>query len=206
MHWPPQDFRSRTFAWTGHHSNGKVAGHAPVHVPRPEDGCSQNGTAALDNGHEQAVQDVAAADINVALLKVAFRGLDHLIPPLIEAGADINHMALRHSGAPMELVGLTPLSAASHQGHVSAVKLLLGLGACPVAADKDERVDGGTYSSTKKSKYAALWREIARTVAAKRRAVKMAEHAKSIPYVGNNRRTPGRRKTRHAKGARGANN
>jgi len=170
-------------------------------------------TAALRMGLRLSTMDTnkqfkmsQPADINVALLKVAFRGLDHLIPPLIEAGADINHMALRHSGAPMELVGLTPLSAASHQGHVSAVKLLLGLGACPVAADKDERVDGGTYSSTKKSKYAALWREIARTVAAKRRAVKMAEHAKSIPYVGNNRRTPGRRKTRHAKGARGANN
>lgn len=36
------------------------------------------------------------------------------------------------------------------------------------------------------------WLRVFVQVAAKRRAVKKAEHTKMIPYTGNNRRTPGK--------------
>jgi len=149
--------------------------------------------------------DSQPADLNIALLKVCARGLSSYIPPLIEAGADINYMAKRHTGAPMELVGLTPLSAASHQGHPHTIKTLLAMGASPTIADAADRQanEGKEMSKTQVRKSEEVWLEVGRAVAAKRRAVKAAEFAKSIPFTGNNRRNPGKRKTRHAKGARG---
>mmetsp|Transcript_23717 Transcript_23717/g.56587 ORF Transcript_23717/g.56587 Transcript_23717/m.56587 type:complete len:303 (+) Transcript_23717:145-1053(+) len=145
------------------------------------------------------------ADINIALLKVAHRGETNLLPALAEAGADLDYMALRHTGAPMELVGLTPIAAAAHQGHVETVKILYALGANAVIADSEDREanEGKMASKSKVKRCEDLWLEISKAVAAKRRAVKKAEHTKMIPYTGNNRRTPGKRKTRHAKGARG---
>eukprot|EP00961_Rhodomonas_salina_P081862 1100604-Rhodomonas_salina.1 len=39
----------------------------------------------------------------------------------------------------MELVGLTPIAAAAHQGHIETVKILYALGANAVIADSEDR-------------------------------------------------------------------
>mmetsp|Transcript_34183 Transcript_34183/g.80985 ORF Transcript_34183/g.80985 Transcript_34183/m.80985 type:complete len:283 (+) Transcript_34183:2-850(+) len=131
-------------------------------------------------------------DVSLGLLKIAHRGQAHLIPAYLEAGADINYMAKEKTGAPMHLIGLTPLSAAAHQGHIDAVHMLLSKGA-----------DVQCGSLRDPSGKGALWLEIVHQQAAMNRQTEKDFMAKVRPIVGANRRTPGVRKTRHAKGARG---
>ena len=57
------------------------------------------------------------------------RGLKNLVPGLIENGADINYMGQAKTGLSAELVGLTPIRAAAHQGWPTTVRMLLDLGA-----------------------------------------------------------------------------
>jgi len=185
-------------------------------------------TAALRLGFRQnrfqshkPFNDQLPADVNLGLLKVplpalpaaparrrppcapaltaramqaAYRGQAHLIPAFLEEGADINFVAKAKTGAAAELVGLSPLSAAAHQGHIDSVHLLLAKGAdVQCGSVKDPSGSG------------VLWLEVCRQQAAKNDKTHKDWLAKVRPIVGANRRTPGNRKTRHAKGARGAN-
>ena len=92
----------------------------------------------------------------------------------------------------MQMVGLTPLSAAAHRGRVDCVTSLLALGA-NATCGRDAPPAGGRK----------FWIRLTRTVAARRMEIAKAEDIKSRPFAGNGRRNPGKRKTRHAKGARG---
>eukprot|EP00291_Cryptomonas_curvata_P016667 CAMPEP_0172154666 /NCGR_PEP_ID=MMETSP1050-20130122/2167_1 /TAXON_ID=233186 /ORGANISM="Cryptomonas curvata, Strain CCAP979/52" /LENGTH=121 /DNA_ID=CAMNT_0012823419 /DNA_START=510 /DNA_END=872 /DNA_ORIENTATION=+ len=119
------------------------------------------------------------------LLKAAHFGVDEVIKPLLDAGADINYIGKRGTGCPMNLVGLTPLSAAAHRGRSDCVISLLALGA-NVTCGRDAAPAGGRR----------FWMELSGTVARRREALAKAEDIKSRPFTGNGRRDPGKRKTR----------
>jgi hypothetical protein len=111
---------------------------APFHDPR---------TAAIRHGlrwnkYETNTRfKMVHKDLNHALLKACFRGLSHLVPGLVENGADINFVGQAKTGLSAHLVGLTPIRAAAHQGWPKVVQVLLDLGA-------DHRggvVDDGRY-------------------------------------------------------------
>jgi ankyrin repeat protein len=68
-------------------------------------------------------------DLNHCLLKACFRGMRDLVPGLVDKGADINFLGQAKTGLSAELVGLTPISAAAHQGWPAVVRMLLDLGA-----------------------------------------------------------------------------
>lgn len=131
-------------------------------------------------------------DVNVTLLKVAHRGLTELLGPLLAKGADINYVGLPKTGCPMNLIGLTPLSAAAHAGRSKFVKTMIKLGA-DVKCGRDEAPEFGFE----------FWTELTNAVSHRREEQQKAEDIKSRPWTGANRRTPGKRKTRHAKGAHG---
>jgi hypothetical protein len=69
-----------------------------------------------------------APALTARAMQAAYRGQAHLIPAFLEEGADINFVAKAKTGAAAELVGLSPLSAAAHQGHIDSVHLLLAKG------------------------------------------------------------------------------
>lgn len=127
-------------------------------------------------------------DLNHCLLKACMRGLKNLVPGLIENGADINYMGQAKTGLSAELVGLTPIRAAAHQGWPTTVRMLLDLGADHRGGIEDDPL----YSEDGKE----LWMRVAKANAARRKQTKQDMNAKMMPYQGQGRRTPGVRRTR----------
>ena len=85
-------------------------------------------------------------DLNHALLKACFRGMSALVPGLVENGAEINFQGQAKTGLSAELVGLTPVSAAAHQGWPTVVQMLLDMGADHRGGVLDDpRYDQGKY-------------------------------------------------------------
>ena len=127
-------------------------------------------------------------NLDHALLKACARGLTDLVPGLVDKGANINFLGEAKTGLSADLVGLTPISAAAHQGWPILVRMLLDLGA-------DHRggvVDDPRYDADGKE----LWMRIAKAGAARRAKTKRDMAAKLHPFVYNGRRTPGTRRTR----------
>jgi len=132
-------------------------------------------------------------DLNHCLLKACHRGLTDLVPGLVDKGSQINFVGEAKTGLSAELVGLTPISAAAHQGWPILVRMLLDLGA-------DHRggiMDDPRYAEDGKK----LWMHIAKENAARRTQTKKAMDVKMRPWGTNGRRTPGRRRTRVPHGA-----